>query len=167
MSVRVDVIREDIYLDINEFNKGKTKASHGSFVFDEDDPSHSLCTFLAWTRRGQHGLVNCLRSRQRIKAPEEQHGTLRVSNVACAVIHIAPVQATFIMRSCTLRIVYFDPAAVMGNAGFKRFIKGSRRRGAVRCWRRHLNEGKERIHKCAGMFDACELGKAEALRRTL
>ena len=44
------IVKQGEYLDINKLYKGKTPARQCRFVFDEDNPLHTLRPFFVWAR---------------------------------------------------------------------------------------------------------------------
>ena len=90
---------------------------------------------------------------------------MRVTNVARAVVHVQRAAAR--ARAGALRVVDLDAAAVVLLAGLEGLVEGGAGGGAVRGGRRDVDEREERVDEGSSVFDACELGKAEALGGTL
>jgi len=62
-----------------------------------------------------------------------------------------------------LRIINFDTAAAVLSTGLESLVERGGGGCAVRSWRRHLNEGKLRVHEGACSLDGGELGETETL----
>lgn len=160
------VDEEEAYRDIHKLHERKAPAGHSDLVLDQHDPLHPSRAFLSESRRVLHGLRDSLRARQRIKTPKQEYRDLRVPNVARPVVRV--LRATpLVARTCALRIVDLDPSSTMRRTGLEGLVKRRRRRRAMRGGRRDLNERVQRVDERARVFDACELGEAEALGSTL
>lgn len=159
------IVKLDGYLDINKLDKGKTPASQCRFVFDEDNPLHTLRSFFVGARGRFHREFNCLGSRQWIQPTEEEYSSWGVADVTCTVVRIGhTTRSTAHIRICALGIVDFNAAAGVLPASFESLIEGGGSGRAVRSWRRDLDERKLRVHESARSLDRSELGKTEALR---
>lgn len=158
------IVRQDEYLNVDKLDKGKTPASQRRFVFDEDNPLHTLRPFFMRARGRCHREFDCLRSRQRIQPTEEEYGSWGVADVTCTVVRIGhTTRSTPHIRICALGIVDFDTAAGVLPASLDSLIKGGGSGRAMRSWRWNLYEGKLRVHESARSLDRSELGKTEAL----
>lgn len=152
------------YLDIHKFDKGKLEASQGDFVLDEYNSSHALVALLSGSCRTHHCLRDGLRAGERVQSTEEQHSSGCVANVTSPIVGVLPT--AFVVRYCALRIIDLYSATVVWSAHLKCFVESSFGRSAMRCWWWNLDEWKERVHKCTGVFHARELSEPEALGNT-
>ena len=158
------IVKQDEYLDINKLNKGKTPASQRRFVFDEDNPLHTLRAFFVGARGRFHREFDCRRSRQRVQPTEEEYGGWGVADVTCTVIRIShTTRSTPRIRICALGIVDFDTAAGVLPASLESLMEGSGSGRTMRSGWRNLNERKLRVHEGSRSLDRSELGKTEAL----
>lgn len=160
-------INQKIYLNINKFYESESPTRHRSLVLDENNPFHAFCTVLIEASRRLHCLCNCSGSRKRFQPSEKQHRSLRASNVACPIVRKQRSPSALIRQSCTLRIVYFHPPAIMLRARLYSSSKGSSSRSAVRSWRRNGNERKVGINKLLSFLGCFELSKAKTFGYTL
>lgn len=154
------------HLDVNKLDKCKPKARHGNFILDDNNSFHTLGALFADSRGVPHSLMDRLRTRQRIETSEKQNWCLDVSDIACTIIHVLADSTALFVRGSALGIIDLDTPTIVGSTCFDRLAECRCGRCTVRSRGRHLDERKQRVHKCTGMFRACELGKSKALRDT-
>lgn len=153
-------------LDIHKLDEGKPEACHGDFVFDEDDTPHTFATLHPRASSSFDGLMNSLRTREKIEAPKKENWPLCISDVSGAIVRVGTsfILSALVMGRRTLRVVDLDSSPIIRCVScLEGLVKGGGGRRAVRSWWGDVDKREEGVDESSCVLGSGELGKSEAL----